>query len=146
MFLRELTIQNLRAIKDVRLNFQSPAGETRKWTLILGENGCGKSTVLRAVALLFAGSDALPQLLGHEVDAWIRFGAKEANIAAVLTTAEGEAREVMLRLPRGAGVRQLFEINRETLARLDSAVEHADRNYPTMGYGASRRLNTDPDA
>lgn len=146
MFLRELTIRNLRSIKDLRLLFESPDGTTRKWTLILGENGCGKSTVLRAAALLFAGSDALPHLLGHEVDSWIRYGAEEASIAATLMTAEGETRYVTLRLPRGTSVSKLFDINKESLAQLDAALAHADRNYLTMGYGASRRLNTDPDA
>ncbi|MFN0052992.1 MAG: AAA family ATPase [Planctomycetales bacterium] len=146
MFLRELTIHNLRSIKDLRLAFESPDGTTRKWTLILGENGCGKSTVLRAAALLFAGSDALPHLLGHDVDSWIRYGAEEARISAALMTADGESREVTLRLPRGASVSRLFDINKETLAQLDAAISYADRNYLTMGYGASRRLNTDPDA
>lgn len=146
MFLRELTIHNLRSIKDLHLSFESPDGTTRKWTLILGENGCGKSTVLRAAALLFAGSDALPQLLGHDVDSWIRYGADEASISATLMTADGETREVTLRLPRGTSVSKLFDVNKETLAQLDAALSHADRNYLTMGYGASRRLNTDPDA
>jgi len=46
MFLRELEIRNLRSIEELDLSFTS--GKTvRKWTLILGENGCRKSTVLR---------------------------------------------------------------------------------------------------
>ncbi len=145
MFLRELSIHNLRSIKDLYLSFESPEGTTRKWTLILGENGCGKSTVLRAAALLFAGSDALPHLLGNEVDSWIRYGADEAKISATLVTADEEPRKVTLRLPRGTSVSKLFDINKDTLAQLDAALAHANRNYLTMGYGASRRLNTDPD-
>jgi predicted ATP-binding protein involved in virulence len=146
MFLRQLTIQNLRAIKELRLSFDSPSADARKWTLILGENGCGKSTVLRAAALLFAGSDALPHLLGGEIDSWVRFGQDQATIAAVIQTAERETREVSLRLERGMTVGSVFSANQETLARLDAAIKHAARNYMTMGYGASRRLNTDPDS
>src|SRR5262245_3695130 len=151
MFLRELTIENLRALRHVQLNFatldeKTGSEKTRKWTLILGENGCGKSTVLRAAALLFAGSDALPHLLGHDIDSWIRYGAKDARISASLVTAQGEARTASLVLPRGATVSTVFDMNKETLAQLDAALAHTDRNYLTMGYGASRRLNIDPDA
>lgn len=145
MFLRELTIKDLRALHDLRISFET-AGAGRKWTLILGENGCGKSTVLRAAALLLAGSDALPALLGQDVDSWIRYGAKQASIAAVLMTADGQRREIQLTLPRRASLSELFDLNKQTLAQLDAAIRHADRNYLTMGYGASRRLNTDPDA
>src|SRR5262245_64795861 len=98
MFVRELSVQNLRAIKDLRLSFVTPDGKTRKWTLLLGENGAGKSTVLRAAALLFAGGDALPRLLGTDIDSWIRYGTSEATIAAVIQTAAGESRDISLRL------------------------------------------------
>ena len=146
MFLRNLTIQNLRSIRNLQLSFQASAEKNRKWTLILGENGCGKSTILRAVALLCAGSDALPHLLGHDVDSWIHYGETEANIAATLVTADGQERHIKLCLKRGCSVKELFSLNHETLEQLDSALEHAARSYLTMGYGASRRLNSDPDA
>lgn len=146
MFLRDLTIQNLRSIRNLQLSFQAFAEKNRKWTLILGENGCGKSTILRAVALLCAGSDALPHLLGHDVDSWIHYGEAEANISATLVTADGQDRHIKLCLKRGCSVKELFSLNHETLEQLDSALEHAARSYLTMGYGASRRLNSDPDA
>jgi hypothetical protein len=59
---------------------------------------------------------------------------------------DGEHREIQLKLPRGASVSKLFDVNKETLAQLDAAILRADRNYLTMGYGASRRLNTDAQA
>jgi predicted ATP-binding protein involved in virulence len=146
MFVRELTIRNLRAIKDLRLSFETPDGGTRKWTLLLGENGNGKSTILRAAALVFAGSDALSPLLREGADTWIRHGADEASIAAVIQTAAGETRQVSLRLRRGVSTIAIFTDNQESLNLLDAAIKHADRNYSTFGYGASRRLNTDESA
>src|SRR5262249_45627762 len=146
MFLRSLTIQNLRAIEDVRLSFDSPTVDARKWTLILGENGCGKSTVLRAAALMFAGTDALPHLLGGEMDSWVRFGAQEATISAVIEPARHQTREISLRLRRGVTIGVLFSDNHESLSLLDAAIKHSSRNYLTVGYGASRRLNLDPNS
>jgi energy-coupling factor transporter ATP-binding protein EcfA2 len=144
MFLRSLHVQNLRSLQDVKLVFDGPDG-IRKWTLILGENGCGKSTVLRAAALVLAGSEALPSLLG-ETESWIRYGAPEARISATIETAEGERRDISLSLVRGEGISAVFDRNRESLSLLDRAVAHASRSYLTVGYGASRRLNSNPES
>ncbi len=73
MYLNRIEIENLRAIRKLSLDFG--AGETtRRWTVLLGENGCGKSTVLKAIGLVLAGSDALAELL-VDVDEWILNGA-----------------------------------------------------------------------
>src|SRR6476661_7167103 len=111
MFLRELTISNLRCIKDLHISFECPDDQNRKWTLILGENGCGKSTVLRAAALLLAGSDALPHVLGRDIDSWIHFDAHEARIDGTLVTAEKDVRRVSLQIPRNTNISALFSIN-----------------------------------
>jgi energy-coupling factor transporter ATP-binding protein EcfA2 len=145
MFLRELTIENLRSIENTRISFQADSGNARKWTFIVGENGCGKSTVLRAAALVLVGSDALPSVLG-EIDSWVRFNAKQARISATIVTVDGEERNLSLVIRRGAGLREIFDNNRETLELLDSEIRGPSRNYLTLGYGASRRLNNDPES
>ena len=111
------------------------------WTLLLGENGAGKSTVLRAIALGLAGSDALPELL-LAGDDWIKRGQKAGRIALDLVTAEGERRHVELGLVRGEGLSKTFEKNRASLELLDAALGQATRSYFTIGYGVSRRLQT----
>lgn len=138
MFLRTLEIEQVRAVSHAHLVFGASDSETRRWTVLVGENGSGKSTVLRAVALLLAGSDALPELLGSS-DSWIRNGAEECRIAATLSTAEGELREISLTLRRGDSLREIFRRNEATLDALDRALRHASRNYLCVGYGAGRR-------
>lgn len=78
MYLVKIALQDVRSIESLNLDFRTATEDTRRWTLLLGENGCGKSSVLRAMALLLAGSEALPELLG-DPDAWIRNGAKMPN-------------------------------------------------------------------
>ncbi|HEY7489709.1 MAG TPA: AAA family ATPase, partial [Candidatus Tectomicrobia bacterium] len=119
--------------------FETAGHETRKWTFILGENGTGKSSILRAIALLVAGSEALPELLVRP-DTWIRLGQAECAIEADLVTAEGEERHIALRWARGQHIRTIFEQNKETMDRLDAALRHTNRNYFTIGYGVSRRF------
>lgn len=139
MFLQKLILKNVRSIEELELPFLNADGSTRKWTLLLGENGCGKSTVLRAISLLMAGSEALPELLDNP-DSWIRLGKKECLISADLVTARGEPRHIELVLHRGDKVKEVFERNKATLEDLDSALDHTARSYLTIGYGVSRRL------
>jgi len=139
MFLKRLTLENVRSIERLDLSLEEGEGEVRKWTFLLGENGCGKSTLLKATALILAGSDALSELL-VDSDSWIRVGQDVASLRAELVTAKGEERVVSLELQRGASLLDLFERNRESLKRLDDAIRHTPRNYITVGYGVSRRL------
>ncbi|HEY4590358.1 MAG TPA: AAA family ATPase, partial [Thermoanaerobaculia bacterium] len=79
MFLKRLTLENVRSIERLDLSLEEGEGEVRKWTFLLGENGCGKSTLLRTAALVLAGSDALPELL-VDPDSWIRIDRESALI------------------------------------------------------------------
>lgn len=53
MHVRRLTIENLRSIRD--LDFQVDAHEAAGWHVFLGDNGAGKSTVVRSLALALMG-------------------------------------------------------------------------------------------
>ena len=143
MFLRWIRIQNLRSLEQVELSFASAEdpNKVRKWTMLLAENGTGKTTLLRAIALVTAGSDALAGLVG-DIDSWIRNGAEHASIEAQLTTAGGETRDIALHLHRGDTIATLLTRNQASIALLDDALRHADRNYFVVGYGASRHLAT----
>ena len=55
MFLRDLHIQNLKLLRDFRLSFEDVAGEPRMWTVLIGENGTAKSSILQAIAMASAG-------------------------------------------------------------------------------------------
>ena len=138
MFLKRLALTNIRSIERLEMSFETAGNHIRKWTFMLGENGTGKSSILRAIALLVAGSEALPELLVRP-DSWIRLGCSECVIEAELATAEGEARHIALRWARGQHIRTIFEQNKESMDRLDAALRHGNHDYFTLGYGVSRR-------
>jgi hypothetical protein len=141
MFLKRLYLKNVRSLRELELLFTTP-DDIRKWTMLLGENGVGKSTVLRALALLLAGSEALPELIG-EPSTWIHMGNPECLIQADIITAKKEARAIELRIHRNDKVKDVFERNKQTLDDIDKAIAHSARNYLTIGYGVSRRLSSD---
>lgn len=140
MFLARIALRNVRSIEKLELDFSSSDNTPRRWTLLLGENGCGKSSVLRAIALLLAGSDALADLY-DSADDWVRNGAKSCRIDGTLLTSNGDARDIALEIHRGDSLRDLYSRNAESLHALDAAIAHTDRNYFVLGYGVSRRPN-----
>jgi AAA15 family ATPase/GTPase len=50
MFLKKIHLQNFKGLEDIELSFETLQADNRKWTLILGENGTGKSNLLKAIA------------------------------------------------------------------------------------------------
>lgn len=138
MFLKRVRVRDLRSIDDIEIDFTDGDGNTRARTVLLGENGCGKSTALRAIALLLAGSDALAELL-KEPERWVRYKRREAKINATLSTSRGEEREVSLTLRPEWNLRETLKRNEQGLAVLDDALSHSPRNYFVMGYGVTRR-------
>jgi hypothetical protein len=55
MYVRHAHVQHLKRIRDLRLDFEHH-GELRMWTVLIGENGTAKTTILQAIALASAGS------------------------------------------------------------------------------------------
>lgn len=53
MFLKKLRLQNFRGYEDYTLNLTKPDGKPYHFVCFYGPNGCGKTTVLDAIALLF---------------------------------------------------------------------------------------------
>jgi predicted ATPase len=141
MFLRRLRLTNIRSIAALDMSFETPEGTARPWTFLLGENGAGKSTILRCIALALAGGEALPKVLGDH-DWWIRSGQDKASIDVEIATVEGARRSARLSFKRGDGIRQLLANNKKTLEQLDAALVHSLRNYFVVGYGVARRPAT----
>lgn len=56
MYLRSLTLQNLKLLRDVAISFTREDGEIRPWTVFVGENGLCKTAILQAIALAASGS------------------------------------------------------------------------------------------
>lgn len=142
MFLKELELRNVKCHEQLKLSFtcNDKKNPIRKTTFLLGENGTGKSALLKAIALITSGSSSLGDILGTPND-WIRNKKPYCEIKAVITTQKGEERPISLKIQRDHTLAQIIVENRESLERIDGAISNADRNYFVVGYGASRRLN-----
>jgi AAA15 family ATPase/GTPase len=51
MYIQKAEIKNIRSIIDFEIEFKNPAG----WHVLIGDNGAGKSTIIRSMALVLVG-------------------------------------------------------------------------------------------
>lgn len=139
MFLKSLELKNVRCFDHLFVDFDLAGGNNRKWSVILGENGTGKSTLLRSLALILAGSDALSEILGEPAN-WVKQGAEGATIKAKIETQNAEERELELVILAHDSVSDVISRSKESLLALNKALEHTTRSYFVAAYGSTRRL------
>ncbi len=87
-----IELENIRVHKE--LDLQLHGSLEGGWTMILGENGTGKSTVLHALALALVGSRA-KDVLGIELGGLVRRGAAEGMVRVHIS---GSSDPVVLRV------------------------------------------------
>ena len=141
MFLKSIRLNNVKCFSDLALSFEGENGDIRKRTLLLAENGMGKSTLLKAIALITGGSDAINDLLAEPSD-WIRYKAQDCEISAILVTKEREERQISLRIESKDTRADVIVKNKQNLAWLNDALNRKKEDYFVLGFGASRHLNT----
>lgn len=81
MYLETCTIKNIKCFEEITLDFKNPDGSVRLWNVIIGENGTGKTTLLKAIAIALLGEKAASVLLPRP-RGWVRAGKESGVIQA----------------------------------------------------------------
>lgn len=148
MHVERLRIENIRSIRrfDLALAEKEQAG----WHVILGENGAGKSSVVRALALALVGPDNA-HALRQDWTRWLTNGADAARIELAVRPQpvdawSGKGRQT--KPPFGAKVTIHAGGNKERRATIDfsgGAVEHTlwggGAGWFSASFGPFRRLS-----
>jgi len=87
MHLTKLSITNVRTISH--FDFVIDASSAAGWHVILGDNGSGKSSVIRSIALLFSGGRHV-SVTRQTWNDWLRAGTSEGSISATLNRDDGD--------------------------------------------------------
>jgi hypothetical protein len=83
MYIEAVDIKNIRAIDSLKIKFAKPAG----WHVIIGDNGTGKSSVVRAISLALIGPEkALALRLAWED--WLSIGQRAGHIKLMIAANE----------------------------------------------------------
>jgi hypothetical protein len=88
MLLRKLRLDNVKCFAqgtEVDFTIGKGAGELpHRWAVVCGDNGLGKSTLLRSIAIALTGQPALNFLL-PSAEGWVRGAQKTASIGVEFT-------------------------------------------------------------
>jgi len=70
MYLRHLHVQNVKLLRDVKIDFVRADGRPRMWTVFVGENRSCKTTLLQTIAAAMSGRDQAIHLTTNVVSSW----------------------------------------------------------------------------
>ena len=80
MYIKKVEIKNIRSISEFTMEF--PEGKEAGWHVLIGDNGAGKSTILKAIAVILLGeADALR--IDPYWESWVRKGEDLAQIKLI---------------------------------------------------------------
>lgn len=81
MYVTSLSIKNIRAISNFK--FEIKPHECPGWHVILGDNGAGKSSLIKSLAIIFAGGPKVSATRQIWED-WLTQGSEAAEIEAII--------------------------------------------------------------
>jgi hypothetical protein len=134
--LKHLTLHNIKCFDHVELSFLKNDSH-RKWTLLVGDNGVGKTTILNCIALCSLGPELASKIVPLP-QSMLRMGAENGYFESVFDV----GKEITIRLNIEKGSRTFDIDGEDELAR--NFVEVRKRTdfegFFTVGYGPVRNL------
>ena len=82
MYLKRLYLKGIRSFAEIDIDLASTSGGVKSWAVIFGENGVGKTTILRTIGLVLGDPESAGGLLREVPGDWVRDGLSE-EIAVV---------------------------------------------------------------
>ena len=164
IYYKSLELENVRCFGEQQvLDLCGSDGRLPQWTLLLGDNGVGKTTLLQCLAWMRpvlkvttnsqdqdASTDIQPALAEEEnkvLDSLLRVAqSAEANIKATLSTGQkldaaekkGQALEVKTSIKMEGSNQKLTNFNPH--GELPEELEFPSQDMPIFAYGADRRM------
>lgn len=83
MYVRKVVLEDIRGFRRLDFDLGPPIGPCAGWTVITGDNGSGKSALLRAIAVALVGPDTA-RTLQPSFAGWVRHGAGNGSIAVTV--------------------------------------------------------------
>lgn len=88
MYVDALHLRHIRGFANLQFKLTRPGGEHAGWTVFTGDNGAGKSSLLKAIAVALTGRDTA-RALQPSFQRWISDGYDEGTISLQITPEEG---------------------------------------------------------
>ena len=135
LYMSRVTLKNVRCFKDIDWKFSS-ASSPVPWTMVLGDNSTGKTTLLRCIAMGLCDESSAAGLLKESYEGLVRRKARRAEISIYLLNGEGNRYEINTSITKRSEGKSAFE-------QLTQTTKPSGNSFPwgeifVAGYGASR--------
>lgn len=87
-FVEHVSIRNLKSIKSLDIDLTGGSSDDVPWTMILGENGTGKSTILQAITMALIGQSYFNELAENNVfdpASFLRWETEKGSVSVRIT-------------------------------------------------------------
>lgn len=143
MYLRHLHVQNVKLLRDVKIDFGGADGRPRMWTVFVGENRSCKTTLLQTIAAAACGRDRAIHLTTDVISSWpdLRRPGALLAIDAEFTDGAQPNLETHLQLEPG---RSVFDGSARSSDGLEPHLDLrvvAEKYGFVAGYGVRRMLH-----
>ena len=132
MYLRNIRLRNIRDFEDISLDLTNEEGDPRLWTVVIGANGTGKTSLLRAIAIGLCNESDANAMLASPIGMFVTSGKTQGEIELTTSGSEGSSLDGKLTTILNAAD------ERESVRREDDSHAQGSREPFLLGYGVSR--------
>lgn len=132
MFIKKVTLTNVRCLKEFDFSFDR-AGSS---ILLLGDNGGGKSTVIKSLAIGLCDESSASALFRELPGEFVRRKIKETEVTA------GKSGSIEIELERGDGYTYVIRTTITSLSNFERVNQELFK-YKTNGKRTEKSLNQD---
>ena len=134
MKISKLKIKNIKCFEEIEIPFENENNEITNWSLIVGDNGSGKTTILRSLALGLCDAKGASALLEELYgDGFLRQGADKGEIKVTLKDTQNSKEYT---------IKTIIEGDDEAVSQTRSleSIQSMRREIFAIAYGASRSI------
>ena len=91
LYIKKVTLENVRCFEHAEIEFDL-GSDSPPWTMLIGDNATGKTTLLRSIAIGLCDESSAAGLLKESDTGYIRRDAKEAEITIEFAPANRRSR------------------------------------------------------
>jgi AAA domain len=88
MYIKTIQLKNIRGFADLKFDLTRPDGSLAGWTVFTGDNGSGKSSLLKAIAVALTGKETA-RALQSSFHRWIKEGETQGRIELKVVPEKG---------------------------------------------------------
>ena len=133
MYIQKVEIKNIRSISHFEMTFPKPAG----WHVLIGDNGAGKSTIVRAIAATLIGPEEIAAVL-PVWEEWLSQSEKEGTILLELERDAKLDSISQTRPPTIQTIKNVFELKRNGRIEFKSNIFEKTMNPRNFNWGNNK--------